>query len=262
MKRSYLLLTPLLFLACSSTKPVEQTHATLQATLWVQNAVEYDALTRMAYQTAETHLDKALAEKTWTASVEQEDQKVESLPPAIVLDIDETVLDNSPFQARMIALNSGYDPVAWEKWVLEGNAEAVPGAVELTNAAHDMGITVFYLSNREANTEEATRTNLQELGFPLSEDTDVVLLKNEQANWTSAKIERRKVIASEYRILMLFGDDFNDFLPAKGMTKAERDELLDQYRSNFGVKWFVLPNPVYGSWTGTNDEPILNPKNK
>ncbi len=262
MKRSYLLLTPLLFLACSTTKPVEQSHPTLQATLWVQNAVEYDALTRMAYQTAATHLNEALEEKTWTASVEQKGQKVESLPPAIILDIDETVLDNSPFQSRMIALNSSYDPVAWEEWVLEGNADAVPGAVELTQAANDLGITVFYLSNREATTEEATRANLKELGFPVSEDTDVVLLKNEQPNWTSSKIERRKVIASKYRILMLFGDDFNDFLPAKGMTKAERDELLVQYKSNFGLKWFVLPNPVYGSWTGTNDKPILNPKNK
>jgi acid phosphatase len=234
--------------ACTSTKP---THPTLQATLWVQNAVEYDALTSMVYQSATDHLEAALQNKTWTASLEQEGEKFESLPPAIVLDIDETVLDNSPFQARMIEKNSGYDPVAWEQWVIEAQADPVAGAVEFTNTAADLGITVIYLSNREGNTEEATRKNLEAVGFPVSDETDVVLLKNEQENWTSSKIERRKHVASRYRILMLFGDDFNDFLPAKNITEAERDALLEEYRSNFGERWFVLPNPVYGSWNDT-----------
>ena len=182
----------ILFLgACSTTKP-SAVHPSLQATLWVQNSVEYDALSLMAYQTASSKLDTALADRSWTAALEQANTTVSNLPTAIVLDIDETVLDNSPFQARMIAQNSEYNPVEWEKWVLEANADPVSGAIEFTKKAFDKGIIIFYLSNREATTEEATRKNLKELGFPLSEQMDVVLLKGEKENWTSSKIERRK----------------------------------------------------------------------
>lgn len=233
--------------ACSSSNNIT-TNPSLQATLWVQNSVEFDALAIMAYQTAGFKLDEALADKNWSASVEQESMDVSELPPAIILDIDETVLDNSPFQARMIAQNSEYNSSAWEKWVLEANADAIAGAVDFTNKAAKKGITVIYLSNREANTEEETRQNLIAEGFPISKETDVVLLKGEQENWTSAKIERRKKVASSYRIIMLFGDDFNDFLPAKNISEMQRDALLKQYKNNIGTKWFVLPNPIYGSW--------------
>lgn len=245
MKSSAFIFILLCITACSSTKPI---HPTLQATLWVQNSVEFDALALMAYQTASTKISEALANKSWTAELTQIDADIEQLPPAIILDIDETVLDNSPFQARMIAKNSGYDPVEWEKWVLEGNAEAISGAVEFTKQAANAGVTVIYLSNREANTEVVTRKNLQELGFPISNKDDVVLLKNEQTNWTSSKVERRTFVASKYRILMLFGDDFNDFLPAKNITEKQRDDLLNQHQANVGKKWFILPNPIYGSW--------------
>lgn len=242
---SFLVMMTMLVQGCSSTKTV---HPTLQATLWVQNAVEFDALASMGYQTAETKLREALMDKSWAAELTQVGTNIEELPPAIILDIDETVLDNSPYQARMVQKGSGYDPVEWEKWVLEANADAISGAVNFTNKAADEGITVIYLSNREANTEEATRKNLKAQGFPLSNETDVVLLKNELPEWTSSKIERRKHVASQYRVLMLFGDDFNDFLPAKNISENERDNLLDKYRTNFGVKWFILPNPIYGSW--------------
>lgn len=242
---SLLVLATMFIQGCSSTKPV---HPTLQATLWVQNAVEFDALASMSYQTAETKLREALMDKSWTAELTQVDADIQELPPAIVLDIDETVLDNSPYQARMVQKGSGFDPIEWEKWVLEANADAISGAVNFTNKAADEGITVIYLSNREANTEEATRRNLQALGFPVSGETDVVLLKNELPEWTSSKVERRKHVAASFRILMLFGDDFNDFLPAKNISENERDNLLETYRTNFGTKWFILPNPIYGSW--------------
>ena len=177
--RLFYFLPLIAFVACSTTNPISL-NPTLQATLWVQNAVEYDALSLMAYQTASTKLEAALADKEWTASLEQVNMNVSSLPPAIVLDIDETVLDNSPFQARMIAQNSEYNAVEWEKWVLEGNADAIAGAVDFTNEAAKKGITIIYLSNRDANTEGITRQNLRDHGFPISQETDVVLLKGEK----------------------------------------------------------------------------------
>ena len=146
----------------------------------------------------------------------------------------------------------------------EGQADAVPGAVAFTNAANDLGITVIYLSNRNADTEAETRENLKTLGFPISEKTDVVLLKGEQENWTSAKTARRAYVAENFRIVMLFGDDFNDFLPAKNITEEERNNLLDEHRANFGKKWFILPNPVYGSWNDAmfNFDRSLTPEQK
>ncbi len=250
--KKYLFLVPaLLFVACSTTKPV---HHTQQATLWVQNAAEFDALSQQAYNAAGVYLQEALDDKTWSASLEQSGKDFASLPAAIILDIDETVLDNSPYQARMVKKNSAYDPVAWNQWVFEENADAIAGAISLTQKAAEMGITVFYVTNRDAETEEATRRNMERLGFPISQKTDVILLKGEQENWTSSKVERRKKIASEYRIIMLFGDDLNDFLPAKNITEEQRDNLVSQYSDNWGKKWFVLANPIYGSW----DQALFN----
>lgn len=248
MKSSFFYCVVLFYFAACSTTKQTTVHPTLQATLWVQNSVEYDALSLMAYRTALTKLDLALADKNWTASLEQANMDVSQLTPAIILDIDETVLDNSPFQARMINQESGFNPAEWEKWVLEANADPVAGALEFIKKASEKGITIFYLSNREASTEEATRKNLKDLGFPISEQTDAVLLKGEKENWTSSKIERRKIVSSNYRILMLFGDDFNDFLPAKNMSENDRDDLLKTHTAYIGEKWFMLPNPIYGSW--------------
>lgn len=246
-KLFYVLFALVLFsINCSASR--ELTHPTLQATLWVQNATEYKALTTMVYQTAEEYLQQALNDKNWTAELTQTGKDIAQLPPAIVLDIDETVLDNSPFQARMIQKNSDFDAAAWNKWVQEASAKAIPGAVAFTNAANDLGITVIYLSNRDAATEEATRENLKAAGFPISQTTDVVLLMGEKEEWTSAKTTRRLTVAENFRILMLFGDDFNDFLPAKNISEAERNALLEEHRSFLGKRWFMLPNPVYGSW--------------
>ena len=252
------------FAACTSPKKNSLSHSTLQATLWVQNSAEYQAMTSMAYQTAATYLEQALNDETWVAELTQEGKELTGLPSAVVLDIDETVLDNSPFQARMIEQNSEYNSEEWEKWVREGQADAVPGAVAFTNAANDLGITVIYLSNRNADTEAETRENLKTLGFPISEETDVVLLKGEQENWTSAKTARRAYVAENFRIVMLFGDDFNDFLPAKNITEEERNNLLDEHRANFGKKWFILPNPIYGSWNDAmfNFDRSLTPEQK
>lgn len=245
--------------SCSTTK---LSHPTLQATLWVQNAAEFDALNQQAYNTAQVYLQDAIDDKYWTASVEQEGQDVTALPTAIILDIDETILDNSPFQARMIERQTGFDPVEWDKWAQEGQADALVGAVTLTQKAAELGVTVFYVTNRDAITKEATRKNMAELGFPLAQNMDVILLNGERENWTSSKVERRKFIAAQYRIIMLFGDDLNDFLPAKDMTQEKRDALVAQHSDYWGKKWFILPNPIYGSWDQALTNFVRNLTNK
>lgn len=235
----------ILFVSCSSTQPLQ--NSTTSATLWMQNAAEYKALTTMVYQSATDELNTVLKQDD-TAALEQQDADYKKLPPAVILDVDETVLDNSPFQARLIKNNESYTSEKWNDWVREGQADAIAGALAFTKAAAEKGITVFYLTNREAQVEEATFNNLEELGFPLKEDVDVLLTKNEQEDWTSAKVNRRKHVANNYHILMLFGDNLNDFLPADDISHEERRALVDEYRKRFGTQWFVLPNPVYGSW--------------
>lgn len=239
--------------ACGTSNTLQtgnlSTHPTTQATLWVQNAAEYSALTTQAYFTAMRNLQLPLEDSFWTASVEQGDKsEITSLPPAIILDIDETVLDNSPFQARMIKQGKSYNTNDWNAWCNEANADAVPGALEFTRYAAEQGVEIFYISNRDYAVEEATRANLKALGFPVADTADQILTKGEQPEWDSSKIKRRAVIEQNYRVVMIFGDDLNDFIPAKNISQSERKQIIDEYSEFFGKKWFMLPNPVYGSW--------------
>lgn len=240
--------------ACGSTQTISESdeiplNKTTQATLWVQNAGEYTAITTQAYNFAERMLPLSVEDSYWTASLNQEENKNHpSLPPAIIMDIDETVLDNSPFQARMIKQDKTFNIEDWNAWCNEANADAVPGAVEFTNYAAENGITIFYISNRSYEVEEATRKNLIEEGFPVSRSMDTIMSNGEEPGWNSSKIQRRKLVEDNYRVLMVFGDDLNDFFPAKDITQAERAALVEEHANKFGRMWFVFPNPVYGSW--------------
>lgn len=242
----FIIVSGFLVISCAPTKNTLD-HPTTQATLWVQNAAEYDALSRQVYQAALTRLALAIEDSYWTAALEQGND-FRTLPPAIIMDVDETVLDNSAFQARMIHQGKSYNIDDWNNWVREAKAEPVPGALEFAEAAAERNVTVFYLTNREASVEAATRRNLKQLGFPLDEQKDVILTKNERDDWTSDKVNRREFLSNSYRILMLFGDDLNDFLPAKDISMQQRNELVGKHQGKWGRQWFILPNPIYGSW--------------
>ena len=241
-----LFIASLLIVSCGTTSQTKN-HPTTQATLWVQNAAEYQALTTQIYKTAISNLALAKEDSFWSGVLEQ-GEKYQDLPPAVILDVDETVLDNSAFQARMIKQGLEFDITKWNNWVMEAKAEAVPGALEFTKLAAKEDIMIFYLTNREASVEEGTRENLEELGFPLSPTQDAILSNHERENWTSDKINRRKYVAERYRVLMLFGDDLNDFVPAKNISESKRDSLVNKHNSKWGRMWYILPNPVYGSW--------------
>ncbi|SMO90437.1 5'-nucleotidase, lipoprotein e(P4) family [Fodinibius sediminis] len=236
-----------LITACSSTAGLLQ-HPTTSSTLWAQHAAEYRALTIQVYQTAAAQLGLAIEDSQWSAYPTQQDSILRDYPTAIVVDVDETVLNNSAFQARMIKKNSDFDPEAWNRWVMEARAEAVPGAQPFLKLASEKGIAIFYLTNRDAGVEAGTRANLRKLGFPLSSKEDRILSNGEQPQWTSEKSARRRYVGSRYRILMLFGDDLNDFIPAKNRSLQERIRLVNQHQIRWGRSWYILPNPTYGSW--------------
>ena len=223
-------------------------HENLNAVLWVQTALEYEATTLQAYRLAQVQLDAALTDPSWTAAIEQKGD-VSRLPPAVVLDIDETVLDNSYYQARMIRDNTPYSTTTWDPWVMEGRATAIPGAREFIQYAAQKGVAVFYITNRTANLEDATRENLAATGFPLETGIDTILSRGERPEWSaSAKGPRRAHVAASHRILLLVGDDLGDFVVDAAGTPEERSAHTEPYRDWWGRRWIMIPNPTYGSW--------------
>jgi acid phosphatase len=224
----------------------------LNAVLWVQRAAEYRATTIQTYRAAADHLDKALAEKHWDALVPSErDNPGHGLKPAVVLDIDETVLDNSPYQARLVRDGLEYSDPTWDAWVEERRARPVPGVLEFARAANARGVTLLYISNRAVHLKEATLANLRAAGLPVADDSvflglGTVVEGCEQEG--SEKDCRRRLAGRNYRVLMQFGDQLGDFVHIDANTPQRRQALLDEYDDWFGERWWMLPNPTYGSW--------------
>ncbi|MDO6710481.1 HAD family acid phosphatase [Aliiglaciecola sp. 2_MG-2023] len=239
----------------------------LNSTLWMQTSAEYQANALQTYKAAELQLTNALNDTTWTSAVEQQNNYA-NLPPAIVLDIDETVLDNSQFQADMILHNHTYDSKKWDQWVAMQAAPEIPGAVAFINHAQQMGIEIIYITNRECKARKSvsdscpqkqeTINNLKNVGIK-QVNAKQLFLKKEKSTWSSEKQSRRELVAQSYRIIMLIGDDLGDFLPnvKSAISSTTRKELVTQYQDNWGVKWFVLGNPTYGSWIQVLDKPTL-----
>lgn len=229
-------------------------HDNLNAVLWVQASAEYRASAETIYRAAADKLDIALKEKNWDALVPGERDnagKTAGLKPAVVMDVDETVLDNSPYQARLIRDNAEYSDPSWDLWVAEKKAKAVPGVVEFAKAAAARGVTILYLSNRAVHLKDATIANLEAVGMPVASH-DVFLglgtvVPGCEQNG-SEKNCRRRLAGQQYRVLMQFGDQLGDFVEIVANTPQGRAGLLDEYGDWFGERWWMLSNPTYGSW--------------
>ncbi|MBP7586523.1 MAG: 5-nucleotide phosphatase [Thermoanaerobaculia bacterium] len=219
----------------------------LGAVLWQQSSAEYRALALAAFARARVELDRALADRGATAALEQQGAFAD-LPPAVIADVDETLLDNSPYEADRIRVGGRYEPVSWNAWVQRAKATAVPGAVEFARYAAERGVTMFYVTNRAAPLEEKTRQNLAAAGFPLGADRDTVLVPGERPEWTSEKTTRRAEVASSFRVLLLIGDDLGDFVSGARARPEERVALVERYADRWQQSWILLPNPYYGSW--------------
>jgi acid phosphatase len=227
-----------------------RTHELLNSVLWTQTAAEFQVLAKQSYIRAQEALDEALEDTSWTAALEQEGL-YDMRPPAVILDVDETVLDNSPYEARLIQREAMFSTDTWHQWCQEARAPAIPGALEFTRYAASKAVTVFYVTNRRHEVEEATRKNLEALGFPLDSRRDTLLTRGERREWdTSDKTPRRKEVASRHRVLLLIGDNLGDFVPIDGLTVDQRAKLVEQYPDYWGKRWIMLPNPQYGSWEG------------
>ncbi len=218
----------------------------LHATLWVQTSVEYAMACEQAFLLGKIQLSKGLRNRNWTALLEQS-SGYKDLPPAVILDLDETVLDNSPFQARLVEDYEQYDKQSWDCWVRERKAKLLPGARAFLDFAVSQGFTLFFVTNRDFETEAATVANLRaELGMDIT--AEQVLCRHERADWGSDKSSRRARVAATHRVVLLFGDDYNDFAFLGEISAAERARQAISHKNYWGTKWIVLPNPLYGNW--------------
>ncbi|HVY98781.1 MAG TPA: HAD family acid phosphatase [Dongiaceae bacterium] len=221
----------------------------LDAVLWMQHSVEYEGATTTAFALAKLRLDQALKDKKWTAVPDAQKGNFGKLPPAVICDIDETLLDNSAYQAWNITAGTPFSNDTWGKFVASKTSKAVPGAIDFTKYAVSKNVKVFYVSNRLEEGEAATRENMQKLGFPMGAgNVDTFLMLGEKDEWTSRKSSRFSYVAKNYRVLLLIGDNFGDFTDAYKGTEADRQKVYDQNLKHWGREWIVLPNPSYGSF--------------
>ncbi|MFS8063049.1 MAG: 5'-nucleotidase, lipoprotein e(P4) family [Luteimonas sp.] len=224
----------------------------LNATVWFQTSVERELVFREIYRAARTRLDAALVDKSWDAlPKEDRDNDPRALPPAIIVDVDETVLDNSPNQVRQIRDGRGFNDADWGRWVNQRAAKALPGAAEFLRDATAKGVIVFYISNRDADQAAATFDNLRTAGFPINDSKQflgagmVVAGCEQQGN---AKSCRRRLVGRGYRVLMQFGDQVGDFVRIADNSHDGRRVAIAPYLEWIGERWWTLPNPLYGSW--------------
>jgi 5'-nucleotidase (lipoprotein e(P4) family) len=268
MNRLAALLPLLLLAACAANPPrsaapqqpaepappaLNYADTNLNATLWAQGTVEHDASYRGIYAQATRQLAAALKQKDWDALPKAERKKpAKNLKPAVIVDVDETVLDNSPYQARLIRDGKEFDEFSWDQWCREQRAAPLPGALEFAKAAAAKGVTVFYLTNRAQHLNEATLANLRAAGFPVAEKETVFLGLGTVVEGCEAagsdKGCRRELVGRKYRVLAMVGDQLGDFIDVENNTVAARAEAAKAYEGWFGERWFMLPNPTYGSW--------------
>ncbi|MDA7746066.1 5'-nucleotidase, lipoprotein e(P4) family [Psychromonas sp.] len=207
------------------------------ALTWIQNSAEFTALSYQAFNIAKLRwdMDKQAGKK------------------AIVVDVDETIIDNSPFNAGLLGKDYGYSDDTWGAWSEDRSATAIPGAVEFLNHVVKTGGDVFYITNRKSMPEKnidlkaATMDNLKALGFPQIDDKHMLLRTD-----TSEKQKRRDIVTGMgYKIVLLMGDALGDFDEAfDGDTMSVRSAAVEANKAQFGEKFIVLPNPVYGAWEG------------
>jgi acid phosphatase len=228
---------------------------------WVKYGAEYRAITRQIYGAAIHDLPGFVADKSWSALPEQKDAA--HLPPAVILDVDETVVSNIDFQ---MSFEPPFTNAKLDDWSSVTTATPVEGVRAFVEAARALGVDVFFVTNRPCEPKPdvtdpcpqrlTTIDDIGEVGIPT--DADHVLL-SEERGWTREKLGRRLFVAQTHRVIMLLGDDYGDFVPCvrssvvapctTAGTLASREAALDTYHEYWGHGWYILPNPMHGSWT-------------
>jgi 5'-nucleotidase (lipoprotein e(P4) family) len=205
-------------------------NAKLLPVLWQQHSAEYRALCYQAFNFATCRLEESRLRKRHRY--------------AIITDVDETVLDNSYYEAKRVLQNTEFDMTTWKQWTSQAVATPLPGAVEFFQMARKKGVEIFYVSNRDTSEVSSTIANLKRHGFPDADRKHMLFLGK-----TSSKEERRQIIFKDYKVIMMLGDNLNDFSAVfeKKDSQARKVET-DNHQKEWGSMFIVLPNVIYGEW--------------
>ena len=200
------------------------------AALYQQSAAEYRALCYQAYNIARERIENY--------------KPVSSKPLALITDIDETILDNSPFAVHQALQNKEYVLADWHQWTARGNADTMPGAAAFLKFAADKGLQIFYITNRDSVERTGTLQNLRKFNLPYAEETHLLTRSG-----SSSKEARRQQVMKDFEIVVLMGDNLADLSSIfDKKTMSERNANVDQLGSEFGKKFIVFPNTGYGDW--------------
>ena len=198
---------------------------------WVRESKEYIALCNQVYANAIDKLKDTISPNNYSLNIINNNY-------AVVMDLDETVLDNSDYQVELYNKNEKYNPDSWDEWVIKEDAKLVPSAYYYISFLRNHNIQIIFISNRMHKRLQETKNNMLELG--VYSDNDIYLLRLDRAD--KKTIRRAEIFNStgrmkgfkQFEIIQYLGDAIGDF---------EVDNL-----DRFGLDQFVFPNPMYGKW--------------
>ncbi|MBP7408329.1 MAG: hypothetical protein KA941_06175 [Flavobacteriales bacterium] len=266
MRRNVTILLAALLTGCvgvrySANAPATADHMALlsqqgvDAVVWQNTSAEAYWLYQQSYDYATWKLEARLQD------IDAEKQMVDSAewdrrPLAVVVDIDETVLDNSPYQVNAVRRGRTFDQAEWKEWTDKAIAKASPGALQFLQQAQYWGCEVFYITNRDVREKASTLKSLSELGFPFADEAHLLLMEG-----TSDKTERRARVAARYHVVLLVGDQLRDFDERfKDRTVNHGRDVVDAMSDSLSRYFILLPNPMYGTYRdaiqgkGTDEE--------
>ena len=210
----------------------------IMSVLWYQKSSEMKAIYYQCFNWAKLRVEMDILNNP------------SGMKKAVVVDIDETMLDNSPFEGNCINTGNGYSNESWSNWTSMIKAKALPGAVGFSKYAESKGVEVFYISNRSIDEFDVTLKNLQKENFAFADSSHLLLKTN-----TSSKKVRRNMVKENFEIILLIGDNMGDFSEIfEDRSNNYGFDIIEENKTMFGEKFIVLPNPMYGSW----EKPVLN----
>ena len=208
----------------------------MMAMAWKQTAAEFRALYHQGFNIARMRVEIALAQK-------QDD----SLPLAIISDVDETLLLANDYWGYLITQGQDFfDDAAWDLWIEENRAVASPGALEFLNFCVSNSVEIFYVTNRDQGetTVQLAIQNLNAIGFPLVDTAHLRVLRE-----SSNKELVQQQIREDYEVVALLGDNLNDFARRYYSTDVDqRMSLMEQDKDRYGRDYILFPNPTDGHW--------------
>lgn len=257
----------LLSLGCATTKPVSQPTTTAtglgatatlsamggDAVLWQHASAEAYWLYRQGYEAA-------LSKMMWNI-VEVSKGYAEGQirrPLAVIVDIDETVLDNSPYQVQAVKDGHTFDQNEWRLWTDKAIAKASPGALDFLKLAKAATCEVFYITNRDLREKASTLKNLSDLGFPFADEAHLLLMDG-----VSDKTERRARVRATHDVVLLVGDQLRDYDERfKDRSVNNGKDVVEAMADSLSKYFVLLPNPMYGTYRdaiqgkGTEEEKL------